>query len=41
VKLGSLTLKEEHRVRKFENNLLRRIFRPKKDELTDVFEKTT
>jgi hypothetical protein len=29
----SLTLKEEHRLRVFENRLLRRIFRPKRDEV--------
>jgi hypothetical protein len=30
----SLTLREEHRLRVFENRALRRIFGPKKDELT-------
>jgi hypothetical protein len=30
----SLTLREEHRLRVFENRLLRRIFEPKKDEVT-------
>jgi hypothetical protein len=30
----SLTLREEHRLRLFENRLLRRIFRPKRDEAT-------
>jgi hypothetical protein len=30
----SLTLKEEHRLRVFENRLLRRIFGPKRDEMT-------
>jgi hypothetical protein len=30
----SLTLKEEHRLRVFENRVLRRIFRPKRDEVT-------
>jgi hypothetical protein len=30
----SLTLREEHRLRVFENRVLRRIFRPKKDEVT-------
>jgi hypothetical protein len=30
----SLTLREEHRVRVFENRMLKRIFGPKKDELT-------
>jgi hypothetical protein len=30
----SLTLSEEHRLRVFENRVLRRIFGPKKDEVT-------
>jgi hypothetical protein len=30
----SLTLREEHRLRVFENRMLRRIFGPKKDEVT-------
>jgi hypothetical protein len=30
----SLTLKEERRLRVFENRALRRIFRPKRDEVT-------
>jgi len=30
----SLTLREEHRLRMFENKLLRRIFGPKGDEVT-------
>jgi hypothetical protein len=30
----SLTLREEHRVRVFENRVLRRMFRPKRDEVT-------
>jgi hypothetical protein len=30
----SLTLSEEHRMRVFENRVLRRIFRPKRDEVT-------
>jgi hypothetical protein len=30
----SLTLREEHRLREFENRVLRRIFRPKWDEVT-------
>jgi hypothetical protein len=34
VKLGSLTLREEHRLRMFENRVLRRIFGPKRDEMT-------
>jgi hypothetical protein len=29
-----LTLREEHRLRVFENRVLRRIFGPKRDELT-------
>jgi hypothetical protein len=29
----SLTLREEHRLRVFENGLLRRIFRPKREEV--------
>jgi hypothetical protein len=29
----SLTLREEHRLKVFENNVLRRIFRPKRDEV--------
>jgi len=35
-----LTLKEERRMRVFENRVLRRIFGPKRDEVTGV-EKTT
>jgi hypothetical protein len=31
----SLTLREEHRLRVFENRVLRRIFGPKRDEVTD------
>jgi hypothetical protein len=30
----SVTLREEHRLRLFENRVLRRIFGPKRDELT-------
>jgi hypothetical protein len=30
----SLTLKEEHRLRMFENRVLRRLFGPKRDEMT-------
>jgi hypothetical protein len=30
----SLILREEHRLRMFENRVLRRIFGPKRDELT-------
>jgi hypothetical protein len=33
VKLGSLTLREEHRLRVFKNRVLRRIFGPKRDEV--------
>jgi hypothetical protein len=29
-------LREEHRLRKFENEVLRRIFRPKKEEAKDL-----
>ena len=36
----SLTLREERRLRVFENRVLRRIFRPKRDEVT-VMEKMT
>jgi hypothetical protein len=31
---GSLTLREEHRVRVFENRVLRKIFESKRDEVT-------
>jgi hypothetical protein len=34
----SLTLREENRLRVFENRVLRRIFGPKKDEVTEVGE---
>jgi hypothetical protein len=30
----SVTLREEHRLRVFENRVLRKIFRPKRDEVT-------
>jgi hypothetical protein len=30
----SLTLREEHRLRVFENRMLRRLFGPKRDEVT-------
>jgi hypothetical protein len=33
-KTWSLTLEEEHRLRVFENRVLRRIFGPKRDEVT-------
>jgi hypothetical protein len=35
----SLTLREEHRLRMFENKVLRRIFRPKRDEVTGGWRK--
>jgi hypothetical protein len=35
----SLTLREEHRLRVFENMVLRRIFEPKRDELTGGWRK--
>jgi hypothetical protein len=35
----SLTLREEHRLRVFENRVLRRIFGPKKDEVTEDWRK--
>jgi hypothetical protein len=35
----SLTLREEHRLRVFENRVLRRIFRPKEDEVTGELRK--
>jgi hypothetical protein len=35
----SLTLKEEHRLRVFENRVLRRIFGPKRDEVTRKWRK--
>jgi hypothetical protein len=35
----SLTLMEEHRLRVFENRVLRRIFGPKRDEMTDEWRK--
>jgi hypothetical protein len=34
-----LTLKEEHRLRVFENRVLRRIFGPKRDEVTGGWRK--
>jgi hypothetical protein len=34
----SFTLREEHRLRAFENRLLRRIFGPKRDEATKTGE---
>jgi PAS domain-containing protein len=35
----SVTLREEHRLRVFENRALRRIFGPKRDEVTGVWRK--
>jgi hypothetical protein len=35
----SVTLREEHRLRMFENKLLRRIFRPKRDGVTGGWRK--
>jgi hypothetical protein len=35
----SLTLREEHRLREFENTVLRRIFGPKRDEVTGEWRK--
>jgi hypothetical protein len=35
----SLTLREEHRLRVFENRVLRRIFGPKRDEMTGGWRK--
>jgi hypothetical protein len=35
----SLTLREEHRLRVFENRVLRRIFGPKRDEVTGYWRK--
>jgi len=35
----SLTLRDEHRLRVFENRVLRRIFRPKRDEVTGEWRK--
>jgi hypothetical protein len=32
----SLTLREEHRLRVFENRVLRRVFGPKRDEVTGM-----
>jgi hypothetical protein len=38
-KTWSLTLREEHGLRVFENRVLRRIFGPKKDEVTGEWRK--
>ena len=35
----SLTLREEHRLRVFENRVMRRIFRPKRDGVTGEWRK--
>jgi hypothetical protein len=35
----SLTLREEHRLKVFENRVLRRIFGPKRDEVTEGWKK--
>jgi hypothetical protein len=35
----SLTLREEHRLRVFKNRVLRRIFGPKRDEVTGEWRK--
>jgi hypothetical protein len=35
----SLTLREEHRLRVFDNRVLRRIFKPKRDEVTGWWRK--
>jgi hypothetical protein len=35
----SVTLREEHRLRVFENRVLRRIYRPKRDEVTGEWRK--
>jgi hypothetical protein len=39
IKTWSLTLREEHRLRVFENRVLRRIFGPKRDEVTEEWRK--
>jgi hypothetical protein len=36
----SLTLREEHRLRVFENRVLRRIFGPKRDDVTGEWRKS-
>jgi hypothetical protein len=35
----SLTLREERRLREFENRVLKRVFGPKRDEVTGVWRK--
>jgi hypothetical protein len=37
--IWSLTLREEHRLKMFENRVLRRIFGPKRDEMTQEWRK--
>jgi hypothetical protein len=39
LKLGLLTLREEHRLKVFENRVLRRIFGLKRDEVTGEWRK--
>jgi hypothetical protein len=39
VKLGLLTVRKEHRLRVFENRVLRRIFGQKRDEVTGEWRK--
>jgi hypothetical protein len=39
MKLGLSRLREEHRLRMFENRVLRRIFGPKRDEVTGEWSK--
>jgi hypothetical protein len=39
IETWSLTLREEHRLRVFENRVLRRIFVPKRDEMTGEWRK--
>jgi hypothetical protein len=39
IKTWSLTLREKHRLRVFENRVLRRIFGPKRDEVTGEWRK--
>jgi hypothetical protein len=39
VKLGLCALREEYRLRVFENRVLRRIFGPKRDEVTGEWRK--
>ena len=41
IKIWSLTLREEHRLRMFENRVLRRIFRPKRDRVTGEWKRIT